>query len=92
MSRRKRKKRVRRSSERHLGTGDEARFRLAARVAASLGVLLLLMALLPAQLAPAWNHLLAPRENLSMRLAGVGLIIASALFSSIGHRAGTDGK
>ncbi len=86
MTRKKKKKRVRvaRVPERHLFGSDEARFRLASRVSSTLGVALLLAALVLSYALPAWNHALGPHGNVALRIAGVALVIVSIMFRRLG--------
>jgi hypothetical protein len=87
MSRKKKKKRVRvtaRAPEKHFLGSDEARFRLASRLASGLGVLLLLFALALTYALPAWNRAVGAHGNVALRLAGVALIIVSIMFGRAG--------
>lgn len=87
MTRKKKKRRVRvtaRAPERHFLDSDEARFRLAARLSAGLGIALLVAALALSYALPAWNRALGAHGNIALRLAGVALIIVSPLFGRLG--------
>jgi hypothetical protein len=87
MSRKKKKKRVRvtaRAPEKHFLGSDEARFRLASRLASGLGVLLLLFALALSYALPTWNRAVGAHGNVALRLAGVALIIVSIMFGRAG--------
>lgn len=88
MSRKKRKKRVRatRVPERHFLGSDEARFRLAARLSSGLGLLLVAAALALSYALPSWNRALGPHGNVALRVAGVGLVIVSIMFSRLGTK------
>jgi hypothetical protein len=87
MTRKKKKKRVRvtaRAPERHFLGSDEARFRLASRLASGLGVLLLVFALALSYALPTWNRAFGAHGNIALRLAGVALIIVSIMFGRAG--------
>ncbi|MDB4969975.1 MAG: hypothetical protein JWN44_5664 [Myxococcales bacterium] len=86
MSKKKRKRRLRttRVPERHFLDSDEARFRLAARLSAGLGVVLLVLALALSYALPMWNHALGAHGNVALRIAGVALIIVSIMFGRLG--------
>ena len=87
MTRKKKKKRVRvtaRAPERHFLGSDEARFRLASRLASGLGVLLLLFALALSYALPTWNRAVGAHGNIALRVAGVALIIVSIMFGRAG--------
>jgi hypothetical protein len=79
---RKKKKRVR---ERRLpnaprSTGSENTARWAQRISSALGLALLGAALAGSYFLPSLNRALGAYGNIALRVAGVGLIIASALF------------
>jgi len=89
MSRKKKKKRVRvtaRAPERHFLDSDEARFRLASRVASGMGVLLLLFALALSYALPAWNRVFGVAGNLALRIAGIALVIVAFMFDRLARR------
>ena len=77
--------RLARPSERHaFGGSDEERFKLAARLSSTLGIAMLLTAVVLPYVVPAWNRALGAHGNVALRVAGIALVIVSLMFGRIG--------